>query len=309
MRLIFMGSPQFAVPSLELLHASHEIIAVVTQPDRPVGRKLKLQAPAVKIAAHSLGIPVFQPTTTKTAEFVEEMKEFQPDVLIVVAYGEILRQNLLEVAPFGAVNLHASLLPKYRGAAPIVWAILNGEEETGCSTMKIVKMMDAGDVYLQERCKIHPSDTAETLSRKMAQIGAPLLKRTLELIEKNEIQPQPQDETQVSFAPKLKKEDGRVDWNRPADWISRQIRAFNPWPTTFTTFGGTSVKLWLAHSSLERVSAAPGTVIRILKHSIAVACGEGTVLEIFTVQPENRPQMTALEFINGYHVVHGAIFV
>lgn len=304
-----MGSPQFAVPSLELLHSVYEIVAVVTQPDRPVGRKLKVQPPPVKITAHTLGIPVFQPATTKTPEFVEEMKAFQPDALIVVAYGEILRKNLLEAAPLGAINLHASLLPKYRGAAPIAWAIINGETETGCSTMQIVQAMDAGSVYLQESCPIHSSDTTESLSKNLAQLGAPLLKRTLQLIERKEIQPQPQDESLASYAPKLKKEDGKVDWSYPADRISRQIRAFNPWPGTYTTLNGSTVKLWLGHPSPERAEASPGTIIRILKNAVEVACGGGTILEIVTLQPENRPRITALEFTNGYRITAGAIFV
>ena len=234
MRIIFMGSPSFAVPSLEAIHASnHKVLAIVTQPDRPVGRNLKIQPPPIKITAQSLGIPVFQPTTTKTQEFVDQMAALKPDILVVVAYGEILRRNVLELAPRGAVNLHASLLPKYRGAAPIPWAILNGENETGITTMQVDLAMDAGPVFLKRTCEIESSDTAESLSKKLADLGAPLLTKTLDLIEKNEIVAEAQDISAVTYAPKLKKEDGLVDWNKPASWISRQIRAFNPWPGTF----------------------------------------------------------------------------
>jgi methionyl-tRNA formyltransferase len=304
-----MGSPQFAVPSLEAIHSSnHDVVAVVTQPDRPVGRSLKVHPPPVKVSAKTLDIPVLQPVTTKSAEFIDQISAFGPDIFVVVAYGEILRKNVLELPPAGAVNLHASLLPKYRGAAPIPWAILNDETETGCTTMQMTLEMDAGPLYLQEKCAIQLIDTTETLSRKLSEIGAPLLTSTLDLIEKNAMVPVTQDVSAVTFAPKLKKENGRVDWNRPAAWISRQIRAFDPWPGTFSKIANTELKLWLAQPAEGVAAEKPGTVMNVLKHAILIACGEGTILQLVEVQPESRPRMTAHEFAIGYRINAGDSF-
>ena len=310
MRIIFMGSPQFAVPSLEAIYNStHHIIAVVTQPDRPSGRKLVQQAPAVKIAAHRLNLPVLQPATTKSDFFLDEIREFRPDILVVVAYGEILRTALLEIPPRGAVNLHASLLPKYRGAAPIAWAILQGERVSGATTMNINEIMDGGDILLQEECPILPSDTTETLTKKISQLGGPLLRKTLDLIEKGEISPVSQDLARVTYAPKLRKEDGRIDWNKPAAWIAAQIRAFDPWPGTFCRFKETNIKFWLGHAAQTTIAAeSHGQVLEITKQSILVACGDQTVLEILELQPENRPRLTAADFIHGYSIHRGDHF-
>ena len=309
MRVIFMGSPDFAVPTLEALRGSHhEVVAVVTQPDRPFGRHLQLHSPPVKAAAHSMGIPVLQPATTRNPEFVAEIETLRPDILVVVAYGEILRPALLQVPPRGAVNLHASLLPKYRGAAPVAWAILHGEKQTGCSTMQINEVMDAGDVYLQETCAIDATDTAETMTRRLGLLGAPLMKQTIDRLERGDIQAHPQDPGAVSFAPKLKKEDGLVDWSRPSEWISRQTRAFAPWPGTFSFLGGTLIKLWLAHPSEEKTGESPGTVVRVARQAIHVACGDGTVLQIVELQPQNRPRLTAADFIHGAHLEPGIRF-
>ncbi len=309
MRIIFMGSPSFAVPSLEAIHHSnHEILAVVTQPDRPVGRNLKVQAPPIKVTAESFSIPVYQPSTTKTQEFVDQMTALKPDILVVVAYGEILRRNVLELAPKGAVNLHASLLPKYRGAAPIPWAILNGENETGLTTMQVDLAMDSGPIYLTQTCEIDSLDTSETLSQKLGKLGAPLLTKTLNLIEKNEIVPMPQDVSAVTYAPKLKKEDGRVNWTKTAAWISRQVRAFNPWPGTFTRLENMGLKFWATRDSGETTNQTPGNILSLTKDAIYVAAGEGTVLEVLEVQPENRPRMTAHDFAIGHRVQEGKSF-
>ena len=304
-----MGSPAFAVPGLEALcNSDHEVVAVVTQPDRPKGRRLLLQPPAVKIAAHRLNLPVLQPATTKSEVFVQEVKSFHPDLLVVVAYGEILRPALLEIPPRGAVNLHASLLPKYRGAAPIPWAILQGETITGATTMLLNEVMDAGDLLLQQECTIHPADTTETLTKRVAHLGAPLLRKTVDLLEKNEITPKPQDLKAVTYAPKLRKQDGRIDWSKSASWIARQIRAFDPWPGSFSFFRNLTVKLWLAHHVDGETVEKPGTVIDLTKHSLKIACGEGTVLEILEIQPENRPRLTAADFIHGYSIHRGDSF-
>ena len=304
-----MGSPAFAVPSLEALCRSHhEVVAVVTQPDRPKGRRLVLQAPAVKIAAHRLNLPVLQPATTKNELFMQEVKSFQPDLLVVVAYGEILRPALIDLAPRGAVNLHASLLPRYRGAAPIPWAILHGETVTGATTMLLNEVMDAGDVLLQQECSIQPTDTTETLTKRVAQLGAPLLLETVDLLEKNEITPKPQDLKSVTYAPKLRKQDGQIDWNKTASWIARQIRAFDPWPGSFSFYQDLAIKLWLAHPFEGKTAEKPGTVMNLTKQSLHVACGEGTVLEILEIQPENRPRLTAADFIHGYKIHVGQRF-
>lgn len=310
MKIIFMGSPQFAVASLAALKESqHEIVAVVTQPDRPSGRMLQSQAPAVKVAAHKFALPVLQPVTTKTPQFVEEIASFQPDLLVVVAYGEILRQNLLESARCGAVNLHASLLPKYRGAAPIPWAILKGEAKTGATTIYMNEVMDGGPILLQESCPISSTDTSQTLSKKISALGAPLLRRTLDLIEKNEITPVEQELNSVTYAPKLKKEDGWIDWNQSAIWISRQIRAFDPWPGTFSDWEGIQVKFWLASPEETEAKASSGTVIEASKQGLLVVCGEGSVLRVLEVQPQNRPRLTAGDFISGYRIRRGARFM
>jgi methionyl-tRNA formyltransferase len=309
MRIVFMGSPQFAVPALEALHqSSHEIAAVVTQPDRPKGRKLQTQPPPVKIAAQQFHIPILQPATTKSEAFFEELRSIRPGLLVVVAYGEILRSNLLSLPQFGAVNLHASLLPKFRGAAPIPWAILSGEDRTGATTMMMNEVMDAGPILLQQEFPITPFDTAETLSRKISQTGAQLLIQTIDSIAKNEITPRPQDPSQVSFAPKLQKENGRIDWNQNADRISRQIRAFDPWPGSFTFFRKTMVKLWSARQVEGRVSEIPGTIIEVTKDVLRVACGEQSLLEVLELQMENRRRSPASDFIHGYSVLPGDRF-
>ncbi len=304
-----MGSPPFAVPSLEALHASsHEVAAVVTQPDRPGGRHLQLQASAVKVAAHRLGLPVLQPSTTKTQQFLDEIAMFRPDVLVVVAYGEILKRVLLDLPSQGAVNLHASLLPRYRGAAPVAWAILNGEMETGATTMRISEKMDAGPILLQERCAIHSSDTTGSLTGKISTLGAPLLKETIDLLAENRITPRIQDEAQISFAPKLKKEDGWVKWNKPADWISRQIRAFDPWPGTFSNLKDMHVKFWLSRPVVMKTADLPGTIFQVQKSGILIACGDGTVLEVLELQPQNKSRLTAIDFANGYRIKPGQRF-
>ncbi len=309
MKIVFMGSPQFAVPSLEALHESHhEITSVVTQPDRPGGRNLRIQPPAIKTAAQIRGIPVFQPETTRTPEFVDQIRAFRPDLLVVVAYGEILRRNLLDVAPLGAVNLHASLLPKYRGAAPVAWAILNGEKETGVTTMMMSEAMDAGPILLQATCSVDSSDTSETLTKKLSFLGAPLLVHTLDLIEKNEIIQVPQDTSGITFAPKLKKQDGWIQWDKTAELISRQIRAFNPWPGSFSNYAGTRIKFWLAHPGEETTLEPPATIVRVSRSGFLVACGNQTVLHLDELQPENRPRMSGSDFVHGYHVQAGHSF-
>jgi methionyl-tRNA formyltransferase len=310
MRIVFMGSPAFAVPSLRAVHASgHEITAVVTQPDRPSGRKLKIHPPAVKVTALELGLRVLQPETTRNPDFAAELAALRPDLLIVVAYGEILRKNLLDLAPRGAINLHASLLPKYRGAAPVAWAILSGETETGATTMLISERMDAGGILLQSRCPVDLEDTTETLSARISDLGAPLLNKTIDLWQANGIIPQQQDETVVTYAPKLKKQDGLIDWSKPADYISRQIRAFRPWPGSYSHLNGVLVKLQRAHSAGEVIAMEPGFIFRLTEDSILIACGGNTVLQVWELQPQNRHVLPAADFIHGYRCAAGQRFL
>lgn len=304
-----MGSPVFAVPSLEhLVESTHHVVAVVTQPDRPTGRKLKVQSPPVKSAAERFGLNVFQPQTTKTPDFLNLLKGWEPEIIVVVAYGEILRKSVLDLPSRGAVNLHASLLPRYRGAAPIAWAILNGDSETGTTTMQMNESMDAGPIYLQQSCRILPDDTSESLSRKLSISGAALVRRTLELIESGQASPIPQDPSFISYAPKLKKEDGLIDWTEDGEQIARRIRAFDPWPGTYTYRNRMLIKFWKANAFRETHRRDPGTIVRVLKESIHISCTNDSALEVFEVQPENRSRMGAAEFINGYRIQEGERF-
>ena len=240
---------------------------------------------------------------------MDEIRSFEPDLLVVVAYGEILRPSLLQIPKHGAVNLHASLLPKYRGAAPVAWAILHGEKRTGVTTMLMDQGMDSGPMLLQETCPISFTDTTATLAKKLAAIGAPLMRKTVDHIRDGVIAPKTQDVSLVSYAPKLKKEDGWVDWTKHADWISRQIRAFDPWPGTFSRLQESVMKFWLADAIADEMThELPGTVVRVSKQAIVVACGDGTVLRVLELQPENRPRMTALDFIHGYKIEIGSRF-
>lgn len=304
-----MGSPEFAVPSLAAIHASsHEVLAVVSQPDRPSGRRLQMHPPAVKVAAQELGLRILQPETTRSSAFLVEMDRMKPDALVVVAYGEILRSNLLNLPPKGAINLHASLLPKYRGAAPIAWAILRGEAESGATTMLIEPAMDAGPVLQQATCPILPDDTTESLSPKISKLGASLLLQTLNQWEQGQMAPRPQDDSMATYAPKLKKGDGAIDWNRTAQVLERQVRAFHPWPGTFSTLEGINLKIKKARVSTQPTPAEPGTILEASAPVLPVACGEQTVLEIVELQPENKSTLTAADFIHGYRIRPGFRF-
>lgn len=304
-----MGSPEFAVPSLAAIHESnHELLAVITQPDRPSGRRLQLHAPAVKVAAQEFNLRILQPETTRSPEFLSEMERMKPEALVVVAYGEILRSNLLQLPPKGAINLHASLLPKYRGAAPIAWAILRGEVESGATTMLIEPAMDAGPVLQQATCPILPDDTTESLSPKISKLGASLLVQTLDQWEQRQIVPVRQDDSMATYAPKLKKGDGAIDWSRTAQVLERQVRAFHPWPGTFSTLEGINLKIKKSRVSAQLTAAEPGTILENSAPVLSVACGERTVLEIVELQPENKSALAVPDFIHGYRVRPGLRF-
>jgi methionyl-tRNA formyltransferase len=286
MRLIFLGTPAFAVPTLEAMaRAGHEIPLVVTQPDRPRGRSQTPAAPPVKEAALRLGIDVYQPERVRRPEAVERLRAIGADAMVIVGYGQIIPQNVIDLAPLGIINVHASLLPKYRGAGPIQWSIVNGETRTGVTTMRIDAGLDTDDMLLKAETEIAPEENAVDLGRRLSVTGADLLVETLARIY--EIVPEKQDPAQATYAPLLKKEDGLIDWSRPAAAIHNQVRGLQPWPGAYTTFRGQTLNIWKS-----RPVAAPS-----LK-PWAVACG-ASALELLEVQLEGRKRMSAADFANG----------
>src|SRR5713101_1097052 len=300
MRLVFCGTPQFAVPTLNALaQAGHEIALVVCQPDRPSGRGQQISIPAVKQRALELGLQVTQPEKIKiNPQFQAQLQALKPQVIIVVAYGRIIPKWMLDLPPLGNLNLHASLLPKYRGAAPIQWAIASGEQVTGATTMRIDEGLDTGDILLQREIAILESDTAVTLSPRLAQAGAELMVETLRGLESNSIQPKPQDNSRATLAPILNKEDGRMDFSRPAEVLVNRLRGFQPWPGAFTSFRGKQLQITQAEVG-DALLMQPGE-IRVLQDCLFAGCGNGTVLEVLEVQPEGKKRISAREFVNGY---------
>lgn len=302
MRLVFCGTPHIAVPSLRrLADAGFEVALVVTQPDRPQGRGLKLAPPPVKLTAQELGLQVIQPEKIKTnQDFQDQLQQLQPAAIIVVGYGRLIPPWMLNLPPLGNINVHASLLPKYRGAAPVQWAIAQGETVTGVTTMLLNEGLDTGDILLQEEISIGPEDTAVTLAPRLAELGAGLLVKTLHGLEAGNVHPVPQDHTRATLAPILKKEDGRVDFNRPATEIHNRLRGFHPWPGASAQFRGKRLKIIVARPSSSSVPAlAPGE-LRWHADKLFVGCGSGTTLELLQVQPEGKKSVTAGEFVSGY---------
>lgn len=307
LRIVFMGTPEFAVPSLKaLIESGEDVVAVVTQPDKPRGRGKKLTPPPVREAALKHNIPVFQPEKIKDETFITAIRNFSPDVIAVVAYGKILPKAILDIPTKGCINVHTSILPKYRGAAPINWAIINGEKETGITTMLLDEGMDTGDMLLTEKVEIRDDDTASSLHDRLKYIGADLLIKTIKGIKSETIRPIPQDDSQATYAPMLKKEDGRIDWTMKAEEIKNLIRGFNPWPGAYTRWDGKQIKIFKAEVEAGG-KEEPGTVINISTEGIFVATGKGILL-IKELQPENKNRMTASEFIKGYRIVKGQIF-
>jgi methionyl-tRNA formyltransferase len=298
MRAVFMGTPEFAVPSLERLASAHEVVAAFTQPDRPKGRWQEVAASPVKVAAERLRIPVLQPERVRRAEVVDQIRALRPEVMVVVGYGQIIPQAILDIPPFGIINVHASLLPKYRGAAPIQWAIARGETRTGVTTMRIDAGLDTGDMLLHEETEIGEEETAVELSARLAAMGARLLARTVEGL--SAIKPQKQDNSLATYAPILKKEDGRIDWSMPAREIADRVRGFQPWPGCFTMWRGKRLAIWRA-----RAASGEGRAGAI--HGTCVGCGEG-VLELIEVQPEGKKRMAADAFVRGHQIRDGEVF-
>jgi len=300
MRLLFMGTPLFAVPTLKsLLSSHHTVSAVFTQPDKPSGRGEKLSAPPVKLTALEHGIPVHQPEKLKTPEWQPVFAELKADAYVVVAYGKILPQWLLDLPRLGAYNVHASLLPKYRGAAPIHWAIANGETKTGITTMKLDAGMDTGDLLLQHEIPIEPEDTCASIRDRLAEIGAELMLKTLDDLEKGTAKPLPQDPALATYAPMLKKSDGLLDWSQSAVSLHNRIRAFNPWPGTYTLLQGHTLRIWKAQpAEVSGESLPPGSLLHHRSGAAVVACGTA-FLRLEEVQLENHKRTLALDFLHG----------
>lgn len=295
-RIVFMGSPDFAVPTLQALAAAYPVVGVVTQPDKPAGRGRKPTPPPVKRIAEGLGIPVMQPRRLRTPEAYTQLQAWQPDLIVVAAYGQILRPNVLALPRYGCINVHASLLPRWRGASPIQHAILHGDAETGITIMLMDEGMDTGPILTQEAVAIAADETAGTLSVKLAALGARLLLETLPGYLEGRIRPKPQPEEGVTYAPLLKKADGELDFSQPAEALARRVRAFNPWPGAFTFWKGQPLKIHRAHAA---PMASPGAGVRtVVDDRPAVGTSEG-VLVLDEVQPAGKKPMPGEVFLRG----------
>ncbi len=301
MNILFCGTPQFAVPTLErLLAEKFAVELVITNPDEPRGRGYELQAPPVKQAATRAGLQVFQPAKLKDPATVEFLSKFHPDAIVVVAYGHIIPKWMIDLPKYGCINLHASLLPKYRGAAPIQWALIRGETVTGITTMKIDPGLDTGDVLMKREIPIRDEDTTETLSERLSPVGAELMVETLRRLERGDLVPHPQDNSLATLAPMLKKEDGVIDWTLSADEIWWRVRGLRPWPGAYTTFRGENLHIWTASPSATAApsGADPGTLLPELG-KLSVVCGKGTVLGVRELQLAGRKRLAARDFLNG----------
>jgi methionyl-tRNA formyltransferase len=314
LRIVFCGTPAFALPTLcELLvRGEFKVEGVVTQPDRPRGRGQVTSSSPVKDAAVAAGIPVYQPQKIRAEEAYEYLRNVTPDVIVIIAYGQIIPARLIPIPRLGWINLHGSLLPKYRGAAPIHWAIANGETRTGLTTMQIDAGLDTGPMLLKHETEIAPDETAPQLYLRLAEAGAALMTETLRGLVRGTITPTPQDNSQATLAPPLKKEDGRIDWSLPAQKIFNRIRGFQPWPGAFTTFRGKQCAIWgkpALSDTTARTSSLPAPgAIRVSSGEVAVACGEYTTLRLEFVQLEGRKRIVAREFANGARLAPGERF-
>ena len=305
LKIVFMGTPDYAVPSLRALHDSgHEVLAVVTQPDRPKGRGRKLTPPPVKNTAMQYGYPVLQPERVRNHTFNEQMTRLAPDLFIVVAFGQILPQRLLDIPGTGSINVHASLLPRYRGAAPIQWAIINGDRETGVTTMMMDKGMDTGDILLMEKTNIGPDETAADLHDRLSEMGARTLIRTLERLQNVSLERAPQDCEQATYAPMLKKKDGKIDWSMPAERIKCLIRGVTPWPGAYTFSDDMRLKVFKA-SVLEReISVPPGTILECFAGELRVATGKWAIA-IKEIQGDSGKRLPIDDFLCGCRLPDG----
>jgi methionyl-tRNA formyltransferase len=312
MRVIFMGSPEFALPCLDrLINSPDEVIAVVTQPDRPKGRGKKLTFTPVKERALAYGIPVLQPENVNHPGSVEKLKALAPEVLVVVAFGQLLKEELLNLPPLGCINVHASLLPKYRGAAPIHWAIINGEKETGVTTMFMDRGMDTGDLILKRTVPIGDNDTTGVLHDKLAEAGGILLRETLDLLQKHQAPRTAQEHSLATYAPLLTREHERIDWTKKAREVHNLVRGMNPWPGAYTTFENKTMKIWEtefdeAGDAAREAGESPGTVLEVVNgQGVRVRCGEGS-LWLTVLQPEGKQTMAAEAWARGARLTKGS---
>jgi len=308
LRIVFMGTPEFAVPSLEMLVTEgYEVAAVVTQPDKPKGRGKKTAMPPVKEYAINNNIEVLQPSKVKTPEFVSAIRDLKPDLLVTAAYGKILPQDVLDIPPYGCINVHGSLLPKYRGAAPVNWAIINGEKITGITTMYTDAGMDTGDMLLKAEIEITDDMTAGELYDKLARLGAQVLKDTVKKIEDGTLQRIPQPHEQATYAPIMDKSVGCIDWSKSARAVHNLVRGTNPWPVAFTYYKGQKMKVWVTSVlNEENRNIAPGTICKVGKEGLVVACGTG-MIAVKEVQFESSRRMTIEEYICGHKMDEGEI--
>jgi methionyl-tRNA formyltransferase len=307
MKVVFLGSGAFAIPSLEaLIDAGHEVAAVVTQPDREKGRGRALSPPPLKPVALARGLRVLQPRRVKEPAAQDALRAIAPEIQVVVAYGQILPPSVIEIPPRRTVNVHGSLLPRYRGAAPVQWAIVNGETETGVTTMLIDAGLDTGPTLLARATSIGDEETAEELEQRLAVLGAALLVDTLAGLVDGSVTPTPQDHERATHAPIIRKEDGVIDWARPADAIAHRVRGFHAWPGATTTLAGRGLKVLRARALLGSSGDAPGTLVQVDREGLHVACGEGSRLLLLEVQPESRHAMPATAFAAGARLAPGA---
>jgi methionyl-tRNA formyltransferase len=303
--IVFMGTPQIAAVTLEqLIQRPDPIAGVVTRPDRPAGRGQKSIPSPVRRVAESRGIPVVAPEKIRDPELLETLKGWNPEIIVVVAYGRILPKTILDLAPYGCLNVHYSLLPKYRGAAPAAWTIIKGESTAGVTTMKLVEKMDAGPIYLQEATEVASDETTGSLQAKLTPVGARLLLETLRRLKLGSLMPQEQEESRVTFAPLLKKEDGLIDWTQPAMMIERRVRGFDPWPGAYSHIGGKLLKIHRAKVVTADIAGSPGEVMRADTDGLWVATGSG-FLELEEVQLENRKRLSGVEFLRGARIKPG----
>ena len=308
MKIVFMGTPDFAAGALEaLIKAGHEITAVVTQPDKAKGRSKELQYPPVKECALAHNIPVFQPIKIKTQESIEELRKYEADVYVVAAFGQILSQEILDMPEYGCLNIHASLLPKYRGASPIQQVIIDGEQETGITIQQMNAGIDTGDILYMKSIPIDDNDTYETLHDKLTVLGGEAIVEMLPLLESGALVPEPQQDELSCYAKIINKEMGNIDFEKPAVVIERLIRGLNPWPSAFTFYKGKQMKVWEAAVENTSSTEKPGTVVEVTKNTIKIACGEG-LLCIMSLQLEGKKRMSTHDFLLGVKVQLGEVF-
>ena len=314
MRIIFMGTPEFAVPVLEsLINSRHEVVAVVTQPDRPKGRGKNMQFSPVKECALAHNIPVMQPVNVSVPEVIDELRAYEPELIVVVAFGQFVTKKIREMPKYGCINVHASLLPKYRGAGPIQWAVINGEKESGVTTMYMCREIDKGDMLLKDTVTLDPKETGDSLHDKLSMMGCPLLLKTIDQLEDGSAVRIPQCEEESTYAPKLEKTMGNIDWTMDADRIERLVRGLNSWPGTFTKIHGKTVKIWdcdvVRQETLteNQAAATPGTVIVSEKDQLIVKAGNGA-LSLRMLQPEGKKNMTVDAYLRGYPIAQGELF-